>query len=183
MKKISLIATLFICFLTQSALSLEVEGIQVPDVEVIGEEKLSLHGTGIRKATIFNIKVYLMSFYYPVKLTSEDELLLKPKKFIIKLKFLRDVSKEKLIDSFSSGFAKNSVDLGAYSSSWKVLQQGLDNLNKGDELIFTYGGEKLVVKCKSSEVTIDQIEFIPQLLKLWFGTPPNEDLKKGLLSR
>lgn len=160
----------------------EIDGIQIQDFELIKEDKLPLNGVGIRKATIFKIKVYLISFYYPVKVTSEDELLSKPQKFIIKLKFLRDISKEKIIDSFHSGFAKNSVNLKMYSQSWKILQQAIGSQKNGEELVFTYSGDKLSIKSNANETIIDQIDFVPQLLKLWFGTPPNEDLKKGLLS-
>ncbi len=182
MKIKGLIGILLLWTFSHSTHALEFEGIHVPDVETIGETKLPLNGVGLRSATIFKIRVYIVMFYYPNKVTSEDELLSKPQKFIIKLKFLRDLSKEKIIDSLNSGFAKNSVDLKAYSQSWKLLSQGMEHQSKGDEVIFTYLGDKLIIKSKAKEIIIDQIDFVPQLLKLWFGAPPNEDLKKGLLS-
>lgn len=182
MRNKGLIGILLLWIFSQYTFAREIEGIQVPETEMLQQDKLLLNGVALRKATIFKIKVYLIMFYYPSKITSEDELLSKPQKFMLKIKFLRDLSKEKVIDSFNSGFAKNSVDLKNYSQSWKLLQQAMEDQTKGDELVFTYWGDKLVIKSKSKEVIIDQIDFVPQLLKLWFGTPPNEDLKKGLLS-
>ncbi len=162
--------------------SREFEGLTISDSEILGEETLPLHGIGVRKATLLGIKIYMIAFYYPIKLVSADELLAKPKNFVIRLKFLRDVSREKIVDAFRSGFQKNSVDLKNFSSSWKLLDQILRNFTKQDELTFIFHNNKLLIKTSSHEVSIDQIEFIPQLLKLWFGTPPNEDLKKGLLA-
>ena len=183
MKIILLLGLMLQIFFNSMLLAIEVEGVLVSDQEMAGTIKLPLNGTGIRKATIFNIKVYLAEFYYPTKLTSEDELLSKPQPFVLKLHFFRDVSKEKIIDSFTGGFEKNKVALKDFDVAWRQLQSGIDNLNKGEELVFIYDGLKLLIKCKKLEASITQIEFIPQLLKLWFGTPPNEDLKKGLLNR
>lgn len=182
--KISVLIGLVIIWIFNSSVgSVEVEGITIADSEVVESEKLALHGFGIRKATVFNIKLYLAAFYYATKLSSEDELLTKPKKFVLRLKFLRDFSQEKILDSFQSGFVRNSIDIKSFPASWKQLQLSLGSFSKGDELVFTFTESNLSVKGKYPEVFINQIEFIPQLLKLWFGVPPNEDLKKGLLSR
>lgn len=181
MRSLVLIGLLILTLINESSYSLEVAGVSIADKEVVGSETLSLHGTGIRKV-FFGIKVYVGAFYYPSKLTSEEELLKSPKMFFLRLKFLRDVSKEKIIESFKSGFEKNKVSTNDYSASWGQLSQALDNLNKGEELTFSFDGQKLIIKCKTNEITINQVEFVPQLLKLWFGTPPNSELKKGLLN-
>ena len=183
MKISALVGLILIWIFSLSVDSAEVDGIAISDSEILESQKLLLHGIGLRKATIFNIKVYVVAFYYASKLSSEDELLTKPKNFLLKLRFLRDISQEKIIDSFQNGFVRNSIDLKNFSVSWKQLQQGLGNFSKGDELVFAFSEGKLTIKSKYPEVLINQIEFIPQFLKLWFGVPPNEDLKKGLLSR
>jgi hypothetical protein len=182
MKHNVVIGIILLWIFNLNLLSKEFEGHTILDNELVGQQTLPLHGVGIRKATIFNIQVYLLAFYYPHKITSEDELLNKPKSFVLKFKFLRDISLEKITDSFQSGFTRNAVDLKTFSNSWKLLQIAFKNFQKNDEMILVFDGEKLMIKTPPSETVIDQIEFIPQLLKLWFGNLPNDDLKKGLLS-
>lgn len=182
MKKLSIVGILLLALFNLESRAAEVAGVTFADSEVVASETLPLHGTGIRKV-LFGIKVYAAAFYYPIKLTSEEELLKKPKKFFLKLKFLRDVSKEKILDSFSAGFEKNKVSLTQYAEPWKLISKAVDNLNKNEDLVFLFDGEKMTIKCKSQEVSINQIDFVPEMLKLWFGTPPNEDLKNGLLAR
>lgn len=181
MKSLTVIGLWILILFNFSSMAIEVAGENIADKEVVGTDTLALHGTGIRKVFL-GIKVYIGAFYYPSKLTSEEELFKTPKKFLLRLKFLREVSKEKIIDSFKAGFEKNKVAVSDFPASWNLLNQAVDNLNKGEDLIFSFDGQKLTIKCKANETTINQIEFVPQLLKLWFGTPPNEELKKGLLN-
>src|SRR4051812_36731362 len=63
---------------------------------------LRLNGTGIRKATIFNVEVYAAGLYLEQKSLNALEILNSKSVKIIEMKFLRDVSSDKMKDAWKN---------------------------------------------------------------------------------
>ena len=87
----------------------------------IGDQLLVLNGVGIRKATIFKVKVYYAGLYLKQKI-SEPSVILSdqnPKQII--MKFVRDVSASKLRDAWEEGVKSNSKQYAPFAVSVEQL--------------------------------------------------------------
>ncbi len=166
--------------------SKSVEGIEIPETEMIGEKSLVLNGTGLREATIFNVKVYVGALYVVAK--SKDPAvhlaMTSPQKLV--LHFLRDVGKEKLVDAFRDGFEECYAPGPACDEAKKLLvkfEEFFGEMKKGDVLTLEFGLNQVAVKHGRAEPkSISSKPFAQQLLSVWLGKkPPNKNLKSGLL--
>jgi len=160
-------------------------GVTLPDTVQVGGKTLVLNGLGLRKK--FVVKVYVAGLYLEQK-SSDPGAIIKadaPKRIV--MQFLRDVSKNQIVDAFDESFNNNTPDAKkTMKADIDRLLDALEPLKEGDQMVFTYipgTGTTLAINGKE-KLTIAAPAFGPVLFSVWLGPkPPTADLKKGMLGQ
>lgn len=170
-----------------AALAGTLEGVTLPDDTTVGDRKLVLNGMGLREATILMVNVYVAGLYVPQK-SSDPQTLLEedvPKRIV--LRFVRGVSREKLVEAWSEGFAKNAGGKkDAVAPGLDRLSAAMRDVKKGETVALTYVPDSgTTVTIGDRDVaTIPGADFARVLFAVWLGpAPPNVGLREGLLGR
>jgi hypothetical protein len=179
------IFTLIISLFALNILAAELDGIKFDDKVKIGNKELILNGIGIRKATIFKVKVYYGGLYLEQKSTDHNVVLNSQTNKQIVMNFVHDVDAKKLKSGFSEGFENANPNTSAQ------LKAALDKFNstivdvvKGDKFIINFETDGVVINVKGKTFEkIGNAEFSKALLAIWFINPTDEGLKKGLLAQ
>lgn len=171
--------------LSAPVLGAECIGVTVPDAAKAGGADLALNGSGIRKATMLNVKVYVASLYLPQKSNDAAHILATQQPWQLVLRFVRDVDAEDMRDAFNEGFEKTAGSkVGSLKPRIDTLDAGLVDFKKSNYLTFTNDPAKGVAVDVNGAKTIqvEGADFSNALLSIWLGAdPPNKDLKAGLL--
>lgn len=150
----------------------------------VGGQKLVLNGVGMREATMFKVDVYRGGLYLKAKSKDAKAILAKDAPWMIEMKFVRDVDKDKLTDAWNDGFKTNGKGKGG--AGLKKLNSYMSDIEEGDTMVFAYTpGKGTSVKVKGkSKGTIKGKDFGWALLAVWLGDdPPNKGLKNGMLGK
>ncbi len=170
-------ALILLAFSSHSAFAKKVEGIKFPETRECGGKTLPLQGTGLRTATLFNIRVYVMAYY-----AAEKKAPNKPSCF--DLVYLRDFDAKDVDKAWAFQF-KESSDF-----PYPQLDEHVKNIQdffgeiKGDrkESFELSEGVTKVYEDGKLKGEIKGEEFQKNFLSLWFGKkPPTKDLQEELL--
>ncbi|MCI5065870.1 chalcone isomerase family protein [bacterium] len=163
------------------------EGQLFPDVIHRAGKQLVLNGIGMRTATWFRVKVYRAGLYREEKSQDPEEILTSGSHVFLKLSFLRSVGKEKLQDAWSEGLKESSPRSAELLAPLEQLNGYMEDVSEGSELSidFLFGAGRVEVELSGKKPLIIEAAHFPQaLLGIWLGkSPPNEELKEGLLGR
>jgi long-chain acyl-CoA synthetase len=180
----ALILTLCIIW-SASRAEAEVPAPFAPSI-TLENKTLYLNGVGVRKVTIFGVKVYRAGLYLEKKSTHADEILNSPELKRIDLVFLRDASQKQISDAWRESLQKNC---GEYCAAAKPMAEKLIGmmtaLKEGDILSFVFYPDHVTVFLHNQQIgAIDGAIFERIVLLTWLGpNPPNSDLKEGMLGR
>lgn len=166
------------------ALAADCIGVQFPDSVKVGSSDLVLNGLGIRKATIFSVKVYVTGLYLPEKSGNEDQILAADLPWQQVLHFVHDVDASDIRDAFDEGFEKAAGEtLDALRQRVEALKTRMIDFKEGHVLSYTYEPDVgTVIDVNGQTSTIEGADFAAALLTISIGPePPNKDLKSGLL--
>lgn len=154
-----------------------------PEAATVGGKKLVLNGIGIRKATIFNVKVYRGALYLEKQNNNADEVVNSSQNKRIQMHFVRDVSGSKIKNGWNEGFEKNTDDLTQIKDRIGEFNNFMEDISDGEEIVLDFNGDSVSVTVKGqAKGTIKGANFLKALLRIWLGPkPPNDDLKKGML--
>ena len=181
--------SLAICLalLAGSAAAREVEGVEVAEKISLGGADLKLNGVGLRRATVFNVKVYVGALYLAAPASDPEAIVRADQPKCMWMRFVRDVRKDKIMGAFHDGFEKN-VGAGA-----RALEPGLvraaaaipGEMKKGMQLAISYvPGKGTTVVGPAGEVTVEGKPLADAMLLTLLGTrPSDEGLKNALLGR
>jgi hypothetical protein len=170
------------------------------DGKVVPEDvKVTLLGSGVRKKSFLNIKVYLAEVFadnaaafVPKKGQALDSLDAS-KVVAIRAVFLRDVDSETIMNAFKDGFGANHIDTktGPIKSFLDAVSAGRDG-QSGKALTFVIsknddGTETLIYEdSKGTAVTIPgQAGLTKQIAALWLGNMVDgkaQDMQNEILS-
>ncbi len=169
-----------------SALAIDQEAIKFPAQKKVDGTTLTLNGTGIRKATIFNVKVYKAGLYLNHKSPNPVEILQEKSPKHLEMVFLKDLSADKLRDSWKDGFAKNcGSECAQYKPALDELSARIRDAKEGDRLEFDFTQAQTGMTANGKKlVTLPGGDFGKILLSIWLGDhPPDKDLKEGMLGK
>ena len=169
-------------FLASSHLiwGLTIEGITFPEVEKLQDIQLKLNGAGVRKATVFKVKVYAAALYLTESENNATKIFqLKNPKLLV-MKFMRDVDKEKINDAWDAAFEDSGPSFRAEIKSLKVL---MPDAKEGDLFEYVFWDDRTEFKLNHKlKGTLPGGAWGKMLLNTWVGNkPPTEELKNGLL--
>ena len=171
--------------LAAPAVARELDGVTMPDKVDVAGKPLTLNGMGVRKATFMNVKVYVAGLYVeqPTKDPSQILRSSEPKKLI--MTFVRDVDRDKIVDTMDESFRKNTKNMDALNARLSKMLSLLPKFKEHDTMTFTYAGPGQGTDLQINGVTRGNIpgdDFAQALFAIWLGKePPDTGLKKGLL--
>jgi hypothetical protein len=163
----------------------ECNGVSFLDRVETEAGRLELNGLGLRKATMFEVKVYVAALYLAGKSAEATAILdaNAPKQLV--LHFVRDVDAETLNKAWDVGFEKNAVgrlpDLATRIAAFKALMVEMKS-GREMQLLHAPGVGVHVAVEGASKGTIQGDDFARALFAMWLGaSPANPSLKVGLL--
>lgn len=167
--------------------AVEVKGIKIPDHVTLpgSKQSLILNGTGMRTKFIFDI--YVGALYLTSKSSDPKHIINSstPKRIAMYFVYSK-IEKEKMVEGWNEAFS-DTLD----KKSFDLLKTRIEKFNnlfpdivKGDVVDIDFisnHGVDVSINNKRKGV-ISGAEFQRALLSIWLGdSPPNEDLKKGML--
>lgn len=163
----------------------ELDGIKFDDKVKVGNKELVLNGIGIRKATIFKVKVYYGGLYLEQKTSDHNAILASQSPKQIVMNFVHDVDAKKLKNGFSEGFENANPNANAQlKSALEKFNSTMVDVVKGDKFVITFEADGVVISVKGKLFEkIGNSDFSKALLSIWFINASDEGLKKGLLAQ
>jgi hypothetical protein len=150
------------------------------------DAKLNLNGLGLRTATFLKVHVYVAALYVESVTHKAEEVLNPARGKQLSLHFVRDVSRDEMLDAIHHGLKDNATgaELTAAEAHLKNFQRVLPELRKGTVLNLAYRpkhGLHVFQGTKLLGVENDD-GFANLLFRVWLGhKPPDTDLKAGML--
>lgn len=169
----------------QVATAATCDGVTASNTVETSAGVLTLNGMGIRKATFLKVHVYIASLYLPAKSSNGGAIVKQGKPWLLRLNFVHSADDDDIRDAWSEGFKANAGSkLASLQNRVSTLNGYMTHFKNGDTLEFFYdpkAGTKVSINGKASG-TIQGEDFASVLLSIWLGSsPPNDDLKSGLL--
>lgn len=164
----------------------KVAGVDFPDTIEVGGKTLKLNGAGLRKR--FVIQVYAGGLYLAEPSSDPDAIVKSDAPKRVRMVFLRDVSKQQIMEAYEEGFRANSgAEAGPLVAKLKEIEPAIANMRKGGEMWVTYEpgqGTTVGAAGGGKPVTVEGKEFADALFRNWLGPKPADaDLKRALLGR
>jgi len=163
-----------------------VAGVSLPDSTIVGDAPLVLNGAGLRSKLFF--KVYVGGLYLPARTADAAAVLAADSVRRMELRFLREVSKTQLCDSWKEGLAANTPGATpALAAKFDRLCAALTDVREGSLLALTYrpeSGTEIAVDGRAT-ATVEGKDFADALLACWIGPAPGpgEEFKQAVLGR
>lgn len=174
---------LLVLLFSTLSIAAEKDGISFSDKAIVEGSELVLNGIGIRKATIFKVKVYYGGLYLDKKSKDPSTFLNTPSPKQIVMNFVHDVEAKKLVKGFGEGFEVANKNFQQFSVPMEKFKACLEDLVKGDKMIITFLPDGVLVNVKGqSKEKILGSDFSKALLNIWFINPGDPGLRDGLLS-
>jgi hypothetical protein len=147
---------------------------------------LVLNGMGVRRATLFNVHVYVAGLYLEQRTQKVAEALQPAHAKRLELHFVRDVSRSEMLDAMQKGLEKNAgpSSLPAARKHMQNFEKFLPDLRKGTVLSLAFGvGHGLEVRANAKLLGVESNDdFANLVFAIWLGEhPPDTKLKAGLL--
>jgi hypothetical protein len=170
---------------TGMAAAKECDGVSFPDRLQARGETLMLNGLGLRKATIFAIKVYVGALYVAHPTADANAILGSPQPVEIDLAFVFHVTAGQLRNAWQEGFARSAPnELPQLQSRIALLDGRIASIKAGERLTFLrIPGVGIQFSLDGKVLgTIAGDDFARAFLAIWLGpSPPNPELRAGLL--
>lgn len=164
----------------------EVAGVEFPDTIRVGGQELRLNGAGVRSK--FMVKVYAAGLYLATPSADPDAVVQADAPKRVRMVFLREVDRQKILETYREGFEKNSAGPGLPALLQKLdgLAPALADMKKGGEMFVTYvpGQGTTVAAAGGGNVTVEGKDFADAMFRLWLGpSPADGSLKKAFLGK
>lgn len=160
--------------------------VTMPDTATVEGKALVLNGMGIRKATIFRVKVYVAGLYLETRSRNADEILRSEQVKRLDLVLVRDVERDEILEAWKDGFKKNGADMAKLKTRFDAFAGWMTDLKEHGTLSFLYvPGRGITVTLNGkARGTIAGADFATAFFAIWLGREPADDgLKDGLLGK
>jgi hypothetical protein len=181
-------AAILLCLYAGSAASAaphECDGVSFPERIQARGETLTLNGLGLRKATIFNIKVYVAALYVARPTSDAEAILSSQEPTEIELRFVFHVTAGQLRNAWQEGFEKSAQgQLPQLQSRIAQLDSWMTGVSSGQRMTFLRVPGAGIQYSLDGDLkgTISGDDFARAFLAIWLGpSPPSEALRAGLL--
>lgn len=171
-------------FVLAPAVAGQLAGVSLPDEDSAGGRALTLNGIGLREATLLKVDVYVAGLYLEERSSDARAILASEGAKRIRMRFVRNVSRDELAKAWEEGFERNVADVEPHRQGLAALVGAMSDVRKGDDIVITtVPGQGTTVTVKGKDAaTIPDEGFGKAIWSLWLGPkPPNPGLKAGLL--
>jgi hypothetical protein len=169
----------------RAAVAPECDGVSFPQSIQARGQTLTLNGLGLRKATIFGIKVYVGALYLPRPTADANAILTSREPTAMELHFVFHVSAGQLRSAWKEGFEKSAGgQLPRLQSRIALLDSWMSAVSSGQRMTFVRIPGVGIEYSLDGNVrgTIPGDDFATAFLAIWLGaSPPNPQLRAGLL--
>lgn len=182
---LSLRKALIISLLSFPLLAAEVDGVKLKDKMLCGGVELPLVAAGLRDATIFNIRVYVLAMYAPTVVTSLKDPNIAKRPMCFEVHYLRDVEKKKVDEAWEYQFKESSeFAYPKLKDDIRLLQKffGEIEAKKGVHLFELLEDTTKVYETGVYKGEIPGKEFSKNFISLFYGSnPPTKKLREALM--
>lgn len=173
------------CLVSLPLLAAEVDGVKLKDSMVCGGKETPLVAAGLRDATIFNIRVYVLAMYAPTRVKSLEDPAIGNRPMCFEVHYLRDVEKKKVDEAWEYQFKDSSeYPYPALKDHIKLLQTFFGEIKKdqGVHLFELLEDSTKVYENGEYKGEIPGKEFGKNFISIFYGeNPPTKDLRKALM--
>ncbi len=162
-----------------------VDSFSFSEETTIESKKLFLNGTAFRKASLFNVKIWLAGLYLENKTNQSEEILSSSSMKMIRLFPLYNISASDSVKGWKVALADNcESSCQTLSDEIKNFLSSVPEFKKKDEYVYTFFKDGIYYSLNGKEVfKSNNLAFARLLLATWIGKkPPTVDVRKGLLS-
>ena len=162
------------------------EGVTLPDTYTVDGQTLVLNGIGIRRVTIFRVRIYVAGLYLPRPSHDAAAILASHGPKVLRLQFIHSGSKAQVEKQYREGEAENCSHGECAASDradFERLVAAAPAVEPGDTstYIFTDKGVKVLANSKVIGDFAD-VDLAHQLLRGFIGDhPPTQSLRNALL--
>ena len=168
-----------------SAAARDCDGVSFPQQIQAHGETLTLNGLGLRKATIFGIKVYVGALYVAHPTGDAAAILNSQQAAEVELRFVFHVTAGQLRDAWQEGFQKSAgAELPQLQSRIAQLNGWMQSVGSGQRMTFLrIPGVGIQYSLDGAvKGTISGDDFAKAFFAIWLGSsPPSPELRAGLL--
>ena len=168
-----------------TATARECDGVSFPEQIQVQGQTLTLNGLGLRKATIFGLKVYVGALYLPHPATDAAAILRSQQAAELELRFVFHVTAGQLRDAWQEGFEKSAAgELPRLQGRIAQLNGWMQGVGSGQRMTFLRIPGTGIQYSLDGTVrgTISGDDFAQAFLAIWLGaSPPSPQLRAGLL--
>ncbi len=171
----------FIIIFLQSAFAYEIADIKIPDSMKCHGQELPLQAAGLRTATIFGIKVYVIALYAHEKISDMNA---SKRPLCYEVSYLRDISNEDTDNSWEFTFKESSEHNNPnLKNHIGILKASFGEIEGERKHVFALSDK--VTNLYENGILMGKIEghdFQKTFLSVWYGkNPPTKDVQKALL--
>ena len=175
---------IFIALFAHTAAAGERAGVTMADAITVEGKPLVLNGIGVRKVTIFRVKVYVAGLYLERRSHSAADIIRSEQVKRLDVVLLRDVDRGDVVDAWRKGLKNNGADMTKLRAQFDQFASWMTDMTERNTLTFLYvpgSGVTIFVKGQRKG-TIAGADFASALFSIWLGSDPaDESLKDGLL--
>jgi hypothetical protein len=158
-------------------------GVTLPDRVEVENQTLILNGLGVRKATIFEVDVYLAGLYLQSRSSDPNQIMQSSERKRLVLYFFRAASRAQVSSAWRAALRKNVPDIRPLEERMDELLAALPDLKRGDRIVFDFANDSVDVELVGgARKTISGVDFERAILGIWLGPKaPADSLRAGLL--
>ena len=167
-----------------SAKAVEFEGVMLPNSLTAGGKNLRLNGMGLRTRAVF--KIYVGGLYLESNSKDPAKILLADAGKLVQIHFLRDLTRDQLVDDFQHAFERNARDKTGQRDAFDRMLTLVPDVWKGDTLTFLYlPGKGTTLQVGDRELGVFEGKgFASAVFAMWLGPyPTSRDLQTGMLGK
>ena len=145
--------------------------------------KFILNGQNIKTATWFNIEVYKIFLYLEEKNSNYEKIVSNKEKKLVKMEFLMDVSREKLVDAWTEDVANSCVrDCARQVKDVKEFLKKMPGVNEGQSVYYYITPDNIDIYVDKTKIGNISSKFIDEsVLLTMIGTTSPASMKNKLL--
>jgi hypothetical protein len=172
--------------MASDATAVTLEGATFPDRYVVDGQSLALNGIGVRKITIFRIRIYVAALYLPRPSHNATEILSSSGPKVLRLQFIHSGSKAQVEQEYRNGEAQNCGH-GECSPSdqadFERLVAAAPAVEPGDTTTYVFNDNGVKVFANKEMIgDFADVDLAHHLLEGFIGQhPPTEALRNALL--
>lgn len=172
-------------FQSQPVHAATLAGVTLPDRVAVGNRTLVLNGLGLRRATIFQVKVYLAGLYLESRSSDANQIMRSTERKRLVLRLLHGARRDQVAKIWREGLVHGKQPLPPIEARLNQLTAAMPDLQKGDQVVFDFGSDSLDVTLNGgNRKTIPGRDFSRAMLGLWLGPAMrSDDLEARLLGK